>query len=74
MLLAFSFEGFLLAMILNGIGRALSSGALDAWFVDSLQTAEPDIDIQPPLAQAGTVTLLALGLGTLIGGFLAGTF
>jgi len=70
MLLAFSFEGFLLAVILLGVGRALSSGALDAWFVDSLQTAEPDIDLQPPLAQAGTVTLLALGLGTLIGGFL----
>lgn len=70
MLLAFSFEWFLVAMILNGMGRALSSGALDAWFVDSLQTAEPDIDIQPALAQAGTVTLLALGLGTLIGGFM----
>ncbi|MDX1417998.1 MAG: MFS transporter [Candidatus Promineifilaceae bacterium] len=70
MFLAFSFAGFLAAMILNGVGRALSSGALDAWFVDSLQTVDPDIDIQPSLAQAGTVTLLALGLGTLVGGFM----
>jgi len=74
LLLSFSFEGFLLAMILLGIGRALSSGALDAWFVDSLQAVEPDIDLQPPLAQAGTVTLLALGLGTLLGGFLPELF
>jgi MFS family permease len=70
MLFSFSFAGFLLAMILNGIGRALASGTLDAWFVDSLQEAEPGIDLQPALAQAGTVTLLALGTGTLIGGLL----
>jgi MFS transporter, DHA1 family, quinolone resistance protein len=74
LLFSFSFAGFLLAMILLGLGRALSSGALDAWFVDSLQTADPDIDLQPPLAQAGTVTLLALGLGTLLGGFLPELF
>jgi MFS family permease len=67
---SFSFWGFLLGMILLGIGRALNSGALDAWYVDSLQTADPDIDLQPALAQAGTVTLLALGAGTLIGGAL----
>jgi len=70
MFFSFSFEGFLLAMVLNGVGRALASGSLDAWFVDSLEEAEPGIDLQPALAQAGTVSLLALGLGTLIGGFL----
>ncbi|MCP4166070.1 MAG: MFS transporter [Chloroflexi bacterium] len=74
LLLAFSFTGVLVAMILNGIGRALSSGALDAWFVDSLQEAEPDIDLQSALAQAGTVALLALGAGTLLGGFLPRLF
>lgn len=74
MIVSFSFEGFLLVMILMGIARALSSGALDAWFVDSLEAADPEIDIQPPLAQAGTVTLIALGLGTLLGGFLPGLF
>ena len=67
-LFAFSFPLFLLAFILNGVGRALSSGALDAWFVDALQTADPDIDIQPALAQAQTVGLIALGSGTLLGG------
>lgn len=67
-LFAFSFPLFLVAFVLNGVGRALSSGALDAWFVDALQTAEPDIDLQPALAQAEMVSLIALGSGTLLGG------
>ena len=69
-LFSFSFPLFLLAFIFYGIGRALSSGALDAWFVDALQTADPDMDIQPALAQAQTVTLIALGSGTLLGGLI----
>lgn len=73
-LFAFSIPALMLAMILNGIGRALSSGALDAWFVDSLLEIDPDVEIQPALAQAGTVTLLALGIGTLAGGALPRLF
>jgi MFS family permease len=69
-LFAFSFPLILLAFVLNGVGRALSSGALDAWFVDALQVADPHIDIQPPLAQANTVSLIALGSGTLLGGLI----
>jgi MFS family permease len=72
--LAFSFWSFLAGMILMGVARALNSGALDAWFVDRLQEDDPAIDLQPPLAQAGTITLLALGLGTLAGGFLPTLF
>ncbi len=66
-LIAFSFPMILAAFVLNGIGRALSSGALEAWFVDALQAADPDLELQPALAKAGTFTLLALGLGTLAG-------
>jgi MFS family permease len=69
-LFAFSMLVFLPAWILSGIGRALSSGALDAWFVDALKEAEPELDIQPSLARAGTVTLLTLGGGTLLGGLI----
>ena len=71
---SFSFWGFLAGMILLGVARALNSGALAAWYVDSLQAADPAIDLQPPLAQAGTVTLLALGAGTLAGGALPAIF
>lgn len=69
-LFTFSFSTYVVGMVLYGLSRALSSGALDAWFVDALQAAEPDIDLQPCLAKAGTFSLLALGLGTLIGGLL----
>ena len=73
-LFAFSFAFFLLYALLAGAGRALMSGALLAWFIDSLHETAPDADIQPPLAVAGTVELVALGLGTLLGGFLPTLF
>jgi MFS family permease len=69
-LFAFSFPAFLLAWLLAGLARALSSGALDAWFIDSVQAAEPGINIQPSLAHAGTFSTLALGGGTLLAGFI----
>jgi DHA1 family quinolone resistance protein-like MFS transporter len=73
-LFAFSFPVFLAAFILNGIGRALSSGALDAWFVDTLQAEDPEVDLQPLLAKAGTFSLLSLGLGALSGSFIPRLF
>lgn len=66
-LFAFSLPALLLAFVLNGVGRALSSGALDAWFVDALRSAEPEADLQPVLGRAGTVSLLALAVGSLLG-------
>jgi MFS family permease len=71
---AFSFPAFLGAMVLYGVSRALSSGALDAWFVDALQAADPDVDLQPALAGAEIVALLALGLGTILGSALPRLF
>lgn len=71
---AFSMPVFMAGMMLNGVGRALASGALDAWFVDALQSAEADTPLQPALAQVGTITLLALGVGTLSGGALPQLF
>ena len=73
-LFAFSFPVILAGFILTGIGRALSSGALDAWFVDTLQAADPEIDLQPALARAETFTFLALGLGTLLGSLIPRLF
>ena len=61
LLFAFSLSAFLAFAVLSGVGRALASGALEAWFIDSLQTADPDIEIQPALALAGTFELFALG-------------
>lgn len=74
LLFAFSLPAFLTAMALYGVSRALSSGALDAWYVDALRAADPDIDLQPALAGAESVSMLALGLGTLLGGALPALF
>lgn len=74
LLVAFSFPAYLAAMALYGVGRALASGALDAWYVDALRAADPDADLQPALAGAETASLLGLGLGTLLGGALPGRF
>lgn len=71
---SFSFPAFLIASILNGVARALTSGTLDAWFIDSLRERDPDIDLQPHLAQIGTLSFLALGLGTLVGSLIPGWF
>jgi len=67
MLLAFSFPIFLLDLVCYGIGRALASGALDAWFIDSLQADDPDMDLQPMIAQGNTFILLGLGCGLFVG-------
>ncbi|HRQ40950.1 MAG TPA: MFS transporter [Chloroflexota bacterium] len=66
-LFTFTFPLLVVGWALYGVSRALASGALEAWFVDALQAADPEIDLQPALAKAGTVSLLALGMGTLAG-------
>lgn len=69
-LFAFSLPAFLLNGVLFGVGRALASGALDAWFVDALQATDPKVDLQPILARANNVSLIALASGMLIGSLL----
>ena len=41
---------------------------------DELLRLEPDLDLQPHLAQAGTVSILGLSLGTLLGGLVPQVF
>jgi MFS family permease len=74
LMFSFIFPLILGSFILMGVGRALSSGALDAWFVDELLRIDPEIDLQPPLAKAGTFTLLSLGLGALFGSLIPQLF
>ena len=74
LLFAFRFPVFLVGFVLSGVGRALSSGALDAWFVDTLKAADPEIDLQPAFASVGTFSMLALGVGTLGGSLIPDLF
>lgn len=70
LLIAPDLTGLLGAAALGGFARALGSGALEAWYVDVRRRHAPTADLQRPLARAGTVTALAVGSGTLIGGFI----
>ncbi len=74
LLWAFSLPLLLVWALFYGVGRALVSGALEAWFVDAVEQAAPGTELQPLFAKAGTVELLALTLGTLLGGALPKLF
>jgi MFS transporter, DHA1 family, quinolone resistance protein len=74
LLWAFSAPLLLAWAMLYGAGRALVSGALEAWFVDAVARAAPGTELQPLFAKAGTAELFALTLGTLAGGALPGLF
>jgi MFS family permease len=73
-LFSFDFPMLLIGFLIMGIARALSSGTLDAWFVDTLREIDPKVDLQPYLSKAGTFSLLSLGFGTLIGSFIPDIF
>jgi MFS family permease len=53
-----------------GFGRALRSGTLDAWFVETFKTTAPNVDVQPALAKAQTANAIGLAMGAILGGLL----
>lgn len=62
---------YLLAWAVEGVYRALESGPLDSWYVDTAQAADPEADIERGLAQRGVVLSVAIGIGALTCGGLA---
>jgi hypothetical protein len=71
MALAGSVWLFLVASLLKGIARALSSGPAQAWYVDRLHELHgPLADLKPGLAAGDAAGSVALALGTLAGGAL----
>jgi len=54
-----------LAASLMGVYRALESGPLDSWYVDTAQAVDPNANIERGLSQAGVITGLAIGIGAL---------
>jgi len=57
-----------------GFGRALRSGTLDAWFVETFKAAAPDVDVQPALAKAQWANAVGLAFGAVLGGLLPDIF
>jgi len=68
LLFAQSFGAFVVAAVLTGMFRALDSGPLEAWFVDTVHATEPDADVDGALAAQGTVVGVSMALGALVSG------
>jgi MFS family permease len=71
-LLSKAFWPLAASFALVGLGRALRSGTLDAWYVEGLRQHAPGAEVQPLLARAQTANFAGLGLGAIVGGVLPG--
>jgi MFS family permease len=69
-ILADSFWSFALAAGLMGVFRALDSGPLEAWFVDTVHESEPGADVDTDLAAQGTLLGVGIAAGALVSGAL----
>ncbi|WP_020143193.1 MFS transporter [Terracoccus sp. 273MFTsu3.1] len=70
LLVAHSFWAFFAAAVLTGIFRALDSGPLEAWYVDTVHATTPGADVDGALAAQGTVLGGAIASGALVSGAL----
>jgi MFS family permease len=67
---ATSFPGFLAGILLMGVGRALDSGPVEAWYVDTVHRIDPAADVAPGLSKHSAADGGSLAVGAIIGGFL----
>lgn len=67
-LTAHSFVAFFLAVALQGVFRALDSGPLEAWYVDTAQAGDPHVPVERALSRAATVVGVAIAGGALVSG------
>jgi MFS family permease len=63
-----TFWGFAAAAAATGAFRALDSGPLEAWFVDTVHATRPGADVDRSLARQGTVLGVAIAAGALVSG------
>lgn len=68
LVVADSLPALVIVFALQGVYRALDSGPLDAWYVDTAQAADPDADIERGLARGAVVLGLAISAGSLASG------
>ena len=67
-LFASSFWAFASAAALMGVFRALDSGPLEAWYVDTVHVTEPGVDVDRALAAQGTMLGGSMAVGALLSG------
>lgn len=70
LILVRGYYGTVVCFIFQGVARSLSSGAMDAHFIDEFYKIDPDMDIQRPMSRIGMTIPITLALGSLLGGYL----
>ena len=65
---AHTFTAFVVALLLQGVFRALDSGPLESWYVDTAHADDPTTRVEDGLARAGMVLGLAIASGALLSG------
>ncbi|WP_341241489.1 MFS transporter [uncultured Nocardioides sp.] len=65
-----SFAAFAASAVLQGLFRALDSGPLEAWYVDTVHAHRPGVDVTAELSRAGTLLGLAMAVGAVVSGLL----
>jgi MFS family permease len=70
LLVASGYTAALLYALLQGVGAALHSGALDAWYVDALKRADSDAPLQPHLAVIDLLQSAGMLVAAVLGGSL----
>ncbi|MGY1803690.1 MFS transporter [Blastococcus sp. SYSU D00922] len=61
---------FSIAWALKGVARALDSGPLEAWYVDTVHRGDPDAEITTGLSRAAAADAAGLTVGAVVGGVL----
>ena len=68
LLVAHSFTAFVIASVLTGVFRALDSGPLEAWYVDTVHATRPGADVDQDLSRSTSILGLAIAGGALLSG------
>ena len=69
---AHSLGAFLASAVVLGIGRALDSGPVEAWYVDTVHRIDPGADVAPGLSRHSAADGAGLAVGAVVGGLLPG--
>ena len=64
---------FAIASMVSATARALGSGPLEAWYVDTVRTADPSASLRTGISRGWAVEALGLGIAATLGGWLPGS-
>ena len=53
---------------LSAVGRALGSGPVESWYVDTVRAADPEASLRAGLSRGWAVEAVALGVAAIVGG------